>query len=707
MPITINTPQSYFFTDSAFTQLTNPTTPIPGLKSFGPIDPERFQITTTFKGNLNAYAVTAGILLIGKQAGSTDKINIILKPTGTIGVGVKIKYFIYRGINASDFLKNLAGTEFINENSYLDLIKKVWKAYTEFNATTDNLKGTDIGLIDATAGITKDILKKYFDKNNYNLLKVNEGTLLGKFFQDSGGFEIVLDDGDYSQEKSDTGLNFDLSFITATSTILTTKDSTTANLTTEFGAQSNTQLSGKIFKENIHKFLDPAAFYGSHVTDNTSDIANTGIIYGGGTSTPYCSMSSIYNNIVKKFKNKYITYFYVKGNKNRSLNFYNNTNELKINGTVQNYSSGWPIIITSQSQCSIDFTNIKFDDSFHSSTFLTATSALSSPSNGYLFSRLMGAFKCNLPFTNDSGTRVFSSFTYLYFNDSSTNQYDYLFGPANLASIFDREDYTSKLGAAVNNLKKVLIRQSDNVCNYSLKLILDGYLADSHPTTIPTDPAVLASTLRTYILFPQETEDIQNVNATYYSSGANNSHEYCSKIYGSGEIWKGKIYDAENISALLYRRKDNDESKFPIHQLGISQADYIKLTNSVYAADEHATNLLFYFDNEYLAPNGAFFKYDLKIEYDKRDGTREKSIVYISIYTIDTFLFFSKEYANNFPTQYCETFADIAVDFLPHNLASHNTGYKECGFDYIGFDGREKYRDIMGNILTLVENHKI
>ncbi len=101
-------PTSHFFTDLAFTQFLGTNVPDVNTKSFGPLDDNRFQITTTFKGALNAYAVKEGILLISKQAGSTDKINILLKPTNEIGLGVKIKYFVYRGINASDFFKNIS-----------------------------------------------------------------------------------------------------------------------------------------------------------------------------------------------------------------------------------------------------------------------------------------------------------------------------------------------------------------------------------------------------------------------------------------------------------------------------------------------------------------------------------------------------------------------------------------------------------------------
>lgn len=57
MPTNTRTPNSFFFTDLSFTQFSG-AIPDANVKSFEPLDENRFQITTTFKGTLNAYAVT-------------------------------------------------------------------------------------------------------------------------------------------------------------------------------------------------------------------------------------------------------------------------------------------------------------------------------------------------------------------------------------------------------------------------------------------------------------------------------------------------------------------------------------------------------------------------------------------------------------------------------------------------------------------------
>ncbi|WP_346986363.1 hypothetical protein [Chryseobacterium sp. POE27] len=594
MAIKVKSPSSYFFTESDFNQA-------PTDKAFGPIDNNRFQITTTFAQSLKAYAVTGGVLLIAKQAGATNRINIFLKPTQEIGLGIKIKYFVYRGIDATDYFKDVSGTVLINENSNLNFITKAWDAYVEFNQTTADFTADKTGVIDGSGGLNKELIKKYFSTETYNLLKVSAGTPLGKFVANAGGFEIVLDEGDYSQDSSDTGLNFDLSFIVANSTILTTKDSSTANLPNVFGTQSNTALDAKIFRENIYKFLDPAAFYGSHITDNND---NKGAIRIAGISTPYSSKSSIYTNIINKFINKFKTYVYVKGIRNRSLNFYDTNNKIKINAAEQDISSPkWPIIIFAGAQINLEITNSNLTGSAYSSTYFDNA--------GYLVPNFLGIKNIVLPFVADSGAnKIICSFTYIFYN-ANRDQSELLFGLANLNSIFEREDFTNKQGAVVNFLGYTLKKESENVGAYNLKIILEGYIADSDPINIPTDPNILSKTLRTYILFPQESNvelsssNKGNLTAGYFDS-IKDSSEYCKNIYGEGDIWRGQITDSSvGIFSLLYRR--NDEG-MPIYQLGISQLDYKTLIDDINTNHPNATNMFFSLENEIIGTGASFFK---------------------------------------------------------------------------------------------------
>ncbi|QFG54456.1 hypothetical protein [Chryseobacterium sp.] len=714
MAINVKSPSSYFFTDIGFTQYTDTAYTVldPAFKSFGQLDSNTFQITTTFKGALNAFAVAKGTVLIARQEGTTDKINILLRPTGDIGLGIKIKYFVYRGIDASHYFKNFPSTPSVKETSSLEFIINAWDAFTEFNESTGDLAASQIGLIDASSGINTDVLKKYFKKGGYNLLRVDGGSPLGNFATDSGGFEIVLDEGDFLQQNSDTGLVFTDKFATAKESVL--KANGNNSDTKIFGGNVST-VDAKIFKENIFKFLDPAAFYGSHVTNNATN-ANTGSICLKGTTVSYSSMNDIYNQFIKKFKNRFITYFYVKGNRNRNLNFYNTTiNSLKINGSVQNLATAlWPVLsFDSVANRSIEITDLKIEDSLYSSTLLKAASALSIPKEDYLFTKVTGTYTCNLPFINISGSnKVYSSFTYLFFNGSTTNINDNFFGPVDLNSIFEQADFTAKKIATVNHLRPILVRQNEDVGHYSTKVILDGYISDSDPINIPTDPAILAKTLRTYVIFPQNTSvqlatNSKILNAGYYGL-FNTSDEYCKKIYGAGEIWKGIIKDGTvEIKSLLFRRKDNDY-EMPIYQLGISQLDYNKLVDRSIDPtniDSNATNMFFCFKNESIDPNGSFLKYSLQIRYDKANGTTAETKASVTVYTIDGYFFFTKDYSDNFDSKYYEEFADTTVEFRPNQDWDGEFGmdwYRKGQYTWADTTG-DKIYDVgfAGNVGTL------
>ncbi|WP_185248072.1 hypothetical protein [Chryseobacterium bernardetii] len=689
MSVNIKSPTSYFFTETSFSQGT-------GNKSFGELNANEFQITTTFDGSLKAYAVTDGILFFARHGSSNDKVNILLKPSTPVDFGVKVKYFVYRGINANDLFKTVNGKIQLNDSSSLEYLSTVRQEYTSLYGSNSEFTADKIGyLSDISSGSSSEVIKKFFPKDAHNLVHIKAGTHIGNFFSGAGGFEIVVDEGDFSQKKSDTGLEFDLKFATATSCIL--KSNGSHSVPDIFGGKENPNIDARIFRENIFKFIDPAAFYGSHVTNNIPN-GNTGSICIGGTSTSYSTMDEIYNNFVKKFNNKFKTYFYAKGNDNRSLNFYNSDNILKVNGVGYDLSTlNWPVIVLSLPSCNIEFTNIVSDDSFFSTTFLSCISSLSKPQKSYFFSKIVSNYVCNLPFVNSSGNKIFSSFTFLVYN-KPTSPLDSFFGPVNLESVFEREDYTSNQGSIVSNLRPVLIKDGDNIGVYNSKLVLEGYLAEANPANIPTDPTILSKTLRTYILLPQDStiplSDVSKggLNARYYTA-VNDSDSYCKTIYEKGKIWKGKIYDGQNINALLYRKKDNDDDNAPIYQLGISQADYKKIVDEVYTIDSNATNLTFHFENEASDTKCSFYKYDLKVKFDKVNGQRGQTIECISVYTIDGYFFFSKDYSDNF--RFFEEFANIAVDFLPTNLSSYNYGY-ECGFDFIGFEGREKYYEVMG-----------
>jgi hypothetical protein len=684
-------PHSHFFTDLAFTQFSGTNVPDVNAKSFGPLDENRFQITTTFKGTLNAYAVVKGILLIGKQAGSTDKINILLKPTEDIGLGIKIKYFVYRGINASDFFKNLIGTALVDETSYLEFITKAWDAYVEFNQNPGDLEGSKIGFIDGSGGLTTEVLRKYFNKDNSNLLKVEEGSPLGKFALDSGGFEVVVDEGDFSQISSDTGLNIDLTFVTATSTILNTnKDVNHPSQPNEFGSQSDTNLDVRIFRENIYKFLDPAAFYGSHITDLVSKDPSGNITNNKGgiikvkNNNDCKTPSQIYDSIVSKFINKNKTYLYIRSTAGRSYNFYNeydtaipdiafglgHTQPVVSLPKIDFEKEKWPLLILlNGDKYTIALQpNIKNLNYLYSAVGnlgdknIFSSKDLFSPATNAKYSN---AIYITYPSHNSNGNSVISSLCYLYHSkDSSINNF---FGPLRLDTIFEMADFSDMKGSYINHLRPVLLEDDKKIGLYHTKIIFEENSV--------TDKSL---NLRTFIILPDDSTTNEahksNILKAGYYGEFSDPEKYCDKLYGGGEFWQGGIVDENNvtINSLLYK-KDLDEDEMPIFQIGVSQKDLEDLHVGIAAGS--SLNHFFYFDQEDKSKS-SYLKYSLKIQYELlSNGVRAINTSFISVYTLDGYFFFTKDYATHF--SHFKTFANATVEFRPHEF-----WYGEFGMDW-------------------------
>lgn len=99
MPVLIS--DSHFFIESvgqnSFSQNNN--------QKFGAISTSQFRTTSkiTFSGIKKIYAICQGQTFIVPQEGNPNKINLILRPYKQPIPELSIKYFVYRGLNKSDF----------------------------------------------------------------------------------------------------------------------------------------------------------------------------------------------------------------------------------------------------------------------------------------------------------------------------------------------------------------------------------------------------------------------------------------------------------------------------------------------------------------------------------------------------------------------------------------------------------------------------
>ncbi|WP_106917262.1 hypothetical protein [Chryseobacterium aurantiacum] len=694
MSVNIKSPTSYFFTDLSFIQSASD-------KAFGPINNSvnDFQITTTFAQALPAYAVTGGTLLFAQYDGSTDKVNILLKPNRDIGLGIKIKYFVYRGINASDLFKTVNGALLVNDTSSLEFLKPAFKSHTEWYGSNSVFTAEKVGYISSSSpDSSSEVIKKFFTKDSRNLITVEKGNLIGNFSSGFGGFEIVLDDGDFSQTNSDTGLNFDLKFATANSCALKADNDHPANLNI-FGGKKNGNISAKIFRENVYKFMDPAAFYGSHVT-NTHDAQNADggkiISKSGSTELNHKTPEAIYNNIVKKFLNKNKVYIYIKSNRGRSYKFYKVSDAERVysessnTDTFQGYISKsfltkeWPIIIKTSldEKLGIDLgilsnnlasSNYKFEE-----VKMNATDKIS-VRDGTLLKNLY-CFKLMLSRLDDGGTlqNISCLVNICYIEEPGLNNF---FGNINLKSIYDKGDFSDAQGSFVNHLRPVIISDNNNIGVYNTKLVLHGAtISANYPDNTDTFGD---NELRTYILCPQISTDVKTkITANAFTAGnyVSNKTEYYNKVYNEGAIWKGIIVDnGVNIKSLVYHSKDIDNN-MPIYNLGITQNEYRLLEKKVQAKDAHATNLSFLLVEDSLT--SEYLKYKLRVQFDKKDGTLGviddlTAVEEIYVYTVDSRFFFTKNYSEKISSSLCEEFGQASVEFRPYEYWNG-----ECGIDW-------------------------
>jgi hypothetical protein len=756
-------PQSHFFMD-----LTNLSTES---ESFGPVgtsDAERqkkFRITSKFDlggadVTKHAYAVVSGLLFVCRHGNSTDKVNVFLKPsTGMVcDIGIKIKYFVYRGIQKSDLCgeitQNNLNTVIKPNQAGTSLIRRVWDEFLEFNfpenqnADNHTILASQLGFdVESTPTDPNQLINLRF-KNNSNfeetdaMALVNRGEKIG-VFKETSGFEIVLDYGDSEFEKTETGFQLDIRYAVAKECIFNLNTDSNQNSSDIVGnIPSDNSVSEKIFRENIFHFMDPAAFYGAHVTGINSSDNEGKIFYGSfmesnppGSATSYNTKADIYTNIVQKFLNQTKIYLYILGKRGRSFNFYNSvTAPISINTQPQPYATnGWPIKI-------LDTANVQQSQYASFDLLFNNNSALN---NDLLFSKDTNQMKYwngfehkkNVPNTTfnfrkpNINSQNIANYIFLNFADDITNQYHLEnFGPVKLEPIFDinpppnpqnnpdTSTYIQEpLLLAPNAIqwisyqKPKLLTINKEAFLFETKVVYWGFQeipADS--TATPPIVAHKEYLTRLYLFSPKEISQEYTNNtmdlgsASAYVSGygildLNKDMEKVKSIFESDAqqnfgkfvfndanifIWKGMVKDGTTTVTVLSLRhmKDGDYPKYH-YQIGVTYQDIQDIQNGIPAAN---FNKYFKLEEEVVAAgsDANLKKYRLKIAYDDANGVLQthSSSIAVYVYSIDGRFFTTINYANEFNSSftYYNTMGKTTVEFLP------KTGWDgEYGFDYM------------------------
>ncbi|WP_035644726.1 hypothetical protein [Flavobacterium sp. ASV13] len=352
-------------------------------QGFGPQSETVFNLTSRFSlgAPKKAYSICKGIVLVQPQTGNPDKVNLILRPYNQPFPGLNIKYFVYRGLQKSDFFTNDADPLVIkNEGSYSDFIDKInidFKAFHEGRvekngetvtpipvpAFTAKFIGYDKDLTDTTISISDFFFKEskfvaagdtFDEKDDFELPLIDIGKSLGNFAEGECGIDVVLNYGDYKHDFDNTEFAFNLEYA--------------RKPFAEINVDGETDFIKKLQREQSTQFIDIAAFYGLFVNEGKIETTTSSneIISKVGTT--------IYSDLLFNFSNKNKVYLYIQSNRRRSYNFYNNyklseTNnkDIKI-GTADNLieanygNLNWPVLIFDNNQLnSNDYNDISIE----------------------------------------------------------------------------------------------------------------------------------------------------------------------------------------------------------------------------------------------------------------------------------------------------------------------------------------------------------
>ncbi|WP_118975274.1 hypothetical protein [Taibaiella koreensis] len=256
----------HFFTDTDTTVIQT--------DGFGPLTTDQFRITSKFQfGSANkAYGVLRGNFIVQQQATDATRVNLALKPNFDVFFGsLKVQYFIYRGLNKGSFLSGSPGSETINAGAGTELLTRFVTRFNAGNSANPPAKPMPtpeaIGFGNL-AGNT--LLNDIFDnRETLKVYQLLEGEWIGNF-ANGGGFEIVL---------SQAHAFNDLAFLRQGDTVI--------------DVGSLPAGDKKPAREDIHYFIDPAAFYGLFYDQGVSRRQGGGPVKETG--------ANLYNNILSRF----------------------------------------------------------------------------------------------------------------------------------------------------------------------------------------------------------------------------------------------------------------------------------------------------------------------------------------------------------------------------------------------------------------------
>ncbi|WP_295801718.1 hypothetical protein [Mucilaginibacter sp.] len=302
------------------------------------VDYEQFQVTSKHiaSDQINAIAVCNGQIFVQEQSEDNDLLNIVLKPIDHPPFNFpKISYFIYKGIRKDSLIAD-NDIDIVSKGTN-DLADAIWNAYQVTNSEgspSKEILGLDAAinnLPDATP--IEEIFVTTF--GNVQIWNIKGGSIIGKFDEDSIGFEVITQSMFYLPT---------LELMRNAVTIIKCK-----SLDPDFSQKDF--FDHWFNKESITSFIDPCAFFGSFYIDSL-------LLLNNGAQSELTG-DDLYSNLLVKFVNKNLCYLDIRNEFNFSLNFFknygisstDNTTNLNIKkgemdsySVVDYYQSNWPIL---------------------------------------------------------------------------------------------------------------------------------------------------------------------------------------------------------------------------------------------------------------------------------------------------------------------------------------------------------------------------
>jgi hypothetical protein len=284
---------------------------------------------------------------------------------------LNIKYFVYRGLQKSDFFTSGLDLIIETDSSSSDFINKINEDFNAFHSgrkAADGVTeipvppfiakyiGYDPTITDLTIPLAAFFFKEsefiaadntFEENDDYELPLIDIGKSLGSFASGDCGIDVVLNYGDYQHNFDNSEFAFNLAYARSAEAVITL---------------NGNDLEKKLQREQSTQFIDIAAFYGLFVPEG---IVTT---VASGTKTKRKG-SEIYNEVISKFATKNNWYVYIQSDRTRSYDFYGN---YKINTTgAENLKTGlltdpvnnivamtaaaygtlgWPVLINTQEQ---------------------------------------------------------------------------------------------------------------------------------------------------------------------------------------------------------------------------------------------------------------------------------------------------------------------------------------------------------------------